>query len=163
MNDKKETTIIRDIATVLEAENFFSTCFGHLEVLIKNGTIQSTIRFYREQSLKNAQFLRKYLNTFAGERTPEKSTCSQCKVLPESFSLEGALNLGLEIIDVAITHYRSIIKKIPASPEKETLERYLSEKLEQKKFFKREKQFDHIHSAGVVDSFCVPYLLSRLY
>jgi len=90
--------------------------------------------------------------------------CKSCKVDPEEFSLDGALNLGLEITEQATKFYKTLSKLSKEVEDRKLYKSLIKEKIEQKTYLKKEKKFYRStrNTCNAIDDFCVPHITSRL-
>lgn len=156
----KET--LRDLA---DAENTLNFCLKHLSVLVKNGRIKNRFNSFAQFAGANKEVLIKKLKDLGSSGDLSGVDCKFCRIKPESFSLFGAINLGLEIIGAEIKLYRRLLNLIDDEADGGFFKRILEEKAAQKKFLKNEKNFvsGRESSSTFIDSYCLPQVVSKLW
>ncbi len=139
MLEKEKRTFGEVLKEALNIEKFSSTCYGHLPGLIKNGRIKKKFVSFSLQANRNVELLREILKK-AGIEFNLLEGCSVCKLNPESFSLIGVLGLAWEINKRLIECYKGLIRLADTS-EKKIFKDILKEKMAQKNFLKKERNF----------------------
>jgi rubrerythrin len=164
-NAKNNDRLIEAFECTIDVERTMIRCCEHLAAVIKNGQIRNKFFEMSKIAKENERLLYKYLS----ERgvTPEaiEEHCEFCKLDPESFSLSGALALGLEITGAAIRCYKDLIALPEVSSDKQLFKKMLKEKTEQNNFLKKEQKFidekeDKEH-LGCIGNYCIPKIISK--
>lgn len=165
LRTKYKDTVITKIDGLIDTEYAISRCFEHLASLIHNGRAKKKFIAYADTAKKNKEI---FLSVFKGMGASDCLTqekCSLCKVDPASFSLSGALNLGMEMSDVAIRYYQDLVSLCASDVDKKEFKRMLKEKTSQKEVLKKERAFERSaeNSSGTTEAFQMPDIVSRLY
>jgi ferritin-like protein len=161
----KTDRIVEVMGMAVDVEHVGSLCFGYLATLLKNGKVQKTFKTFAENSEANKELLLSRLKDLGVDDFQLKHSCKYCKLSAESFSLLGAVNLGLEISEVAIKAYKALEQCCDTQPEAELFKSLLKEKLEQKHLLQKERQFDHHDEDAfmLVDTHCISEVISKLW
>lgn len=162
---KNKDRIIENLENAIDAENTMSICCGRLANLIKNGRIRKQFNLCVDTAKINIDSLKRLLQKLGVEDFVLEEKCTFCKINPESFSLLGALNLGLEIADAVIKSYKKLLELFSNPEEQDVFERLLREKNKLRAFLKQEKGFIRIDKEqfNFIDSYCIPEIVSKLY
>lgn len=162
---KNKDKIIENLQNAIDAENTMSTCCGHLANLIKNGRIRKQFFSCSDTAKGNRDSLIELLKNLEVKDFGLQERCGFCKINPESFSLLGALNLGLEITDVVIKSYKELLERFFNSQEQGVFEKLLREKSKLRDFLKKEKGFIRIDKKefNFIDYYCIQEIVSKLY
>jgi hypothetical protein len=162
--ENKKHELIEKIKGIIDTEYSFTICCGYLASLIKNGRIRKQFHSYVEVAKDNLKLLEVYLGRLGVNNFELKEDCKFCKINPESFSLIGAINLGLEIIGVAIGYYKDLLVSVNNADDANLFSRLFKEKITQRNLLNKEKEFneDKAYSFGTIEQFCIPYIRSRL-
>lgn len=159
---KRREVFFDTLRRAAEAEHHLGKCGVHIALLIDNGKIRE--KFYKfVDSAKVAE--EELYNIFKREGYDFriKSYCEFCRLKPESFSLEGAINLSVEIIEVTIKCYRKLIR-FADKKNRSLFTKFLKEKLRHRNALIKEKHFNHNKGkGGVIEDFCLPYVISKLW
>lgn len=91
--------------------------------------------------------------------------CKFCKLKPESFSLLGALNLGLEVAGASIKFYNDLLDLSYSEEDKILFKRIKKDKIEQRNFLKKESRFvqDYKAKSDFITDYCIPEVISKLW
>lgn len=157
--------LVENLQTAIDAEQTASSCFGYIASLIKNGRIRAKFYSFVESAKKNKALLTGCLNNAGVTDFVLVDKCKFCKLKPESFSLFGALNLGLEITNASIKVYNDLLGlKLPAQ-DKSIFKELLKEKTQQRSFLKKEKKFaqDDKAKAEFINRYCIPEVIAKLW
>lgn len=161
-NSKQE--FIEKLEIAIDAESTLSNCCNHLFLLMHDGKIRSEFKKFSDIAEDNIKILKDYLQNAGIEDFVLEKKCQYCKIKPESFSLEGAIKLGLEIIDICIKVYKELLKLSSETESKNLFESLIGEKTSQKNFLKKEREEieDKKESQNIIDLHCIPTVASRL-
>jgi ferritin-like protein len=161
----KTERIVEMMRQAADVEHVGSLCFGYLATLLKNGTVKEIFQTFSANSEANKELLLSRLKDLGIDDFQLKHTCKYCQLSAESFSLLGAVNLGLEISEVAIKAYKALEQGCDTQNDAELFKSLLKEKLEQKHLLQKERQFDH-HDEDVfmlIDTHCISEVISKLW
>ncbi len=147
-----------ELKAVINVENLFSKCCIQLNELIKNGKIREQLKYISRTAIANSRLLHSYLNNEDVSNFSFEDKCQYCHLKPESLSLSGVIDMGLEIIDLAIRHYRSLQELNISMEHNEAFERIIKEKYAQRELLKKEKGFHDYKEEGdkIIKDFCIP-------
>lgn len=163
MSIEDRNYLIEKLADAVDSEHTASLCFGRLSDLIKNYKVRSNFIKFCESSKKNKELLLKLLSKLDESDFKLEEKCSFCKLNPESFSLFGALNLGLELTNVSMQFYDDLIKKSSDPKNKKIFKQLLTEKSRQKNFLKKEIKFvEDKSNSQLIVNYCVSEVVSKL-
>lgn len=162
MNHLKQ---IEQLRNALDAENIIAECFGHLAGLIKNGTIRRNFICFAEAARNNQHLLKDRLAELDVKEFVEPDKCTFCKINAESFSLSGALNLGLEANAAAIKFYKNLLTVSKKEEDKKLFKSLIREKNKHQVFLKKEKKFlrREEDKFNLIDSYCISEVISKLW
>lgn len=164
-NRISKENLVEDLERAIDAENTTSICYKHLASLIKNGRIRNKFYSFSEAARLSKDFLTSRLGSLGKSDFVLEEKCTFCKINPESFSLEGAINLGLEITKAAADFYKRLLGLSRDEEYRKLFKKLLSEKSEQRNFLKKEKRF--ISSRGdkldIIEDYCIPEVISSLW
>lgn len=163
MENKKE--IIETMQNAVDAENMMHFCSSHLTSLIRNGRIKNKFSSFSESSKNNRDFLVKCLSDLGVDKYFPEEKCKFCNIKAESFSLLGAVNLGLEVTDAAIKTYKKLLELSETSDDKKKFKEILKEKDTEKASLKEEKKFISKEECkeNFIESYCIPEVVSKLW
>jgi rubrerythrin len=164
VNNGLKQTVIDQLETAIDAESTLANCYNHLFSLTNNGKIRSEFKRLSDVATDNIKILNDCLKDTGVTNFVLENKCQYCKINPESFSLVGAINLGLEITDISIKIYKKIIELLPDAESKNLFKSLLKEKTNQHNFLKKESEFVDKDSEfkSVIDLHCIPTIASRL-
>ena len=155
--------IFESLKKAIDGEHSVSSCFKHISGLTKNGSIRSKFIDLARGSQRNKEALLKHLYSLGETDFVLEDKCHYCKLTPESFSLPGALSLGLEITGICADLYDGLSKLHSGSEDKDLFRRLLKEKNNQRRFLKKEKGFVEAKSdSNFIMDFCIPHVVGRL-
>lgn len=160
-----KSKLIEILQHTVDAENMMNFCLSHLAHLIKNGRVRKRMSEFSEMAKKNKEFLSEELRQLGVSSYFPENGCRYCNVKPESFSLLGAINLALEIIDIETKSYKDILRLIDNKKTKEEINQILDTKMSQKTFLKNEKKFasQAEYKLSFIDSYCLAGIVSKLW
>ncbi|UCC94556.1 MAG: hypothetical protein JSW40_07025 [Candidatus Omnitrophota bacterium] len=156
---KNET--VEKLKGVINAENTLSSCCERLSHLIKNGRIKDQFRMLSATAQLNEKLLIGRLSHLGVDTFMVGEKCKSCRVNPDSFSLLGAINLGIEITGIAIKFYRDLYA-MSTQEEKKLFTKLLKEKIQQRDALKKERRFDHKNKENFIDQYCFSQIIPRL-
>ncbi|MFA5008006.1 MAG: hypothetical protein WC546_02175 [Candidatus Omnitrophota bacterium] len=161
-NSKQE--FIEKLESAIDAENTLSNCCKHLFSLMHDGKIRSEFKKFSDIAEDNIKILTDYLKAAGIENFVLEQKCQYCKINPESFSLEGAIKLGLEIIDISIKLYKKLFELSSGEESKNLFESLIKEKTNQKNFLKKESEVIESgkEDRSLMDLHCIAAVASRL-
>ena len=163
---KHNVTLKEKLQSAIDIERISAKCCCHLSSLIKNGKIRSKFFVMSEVAKVNEALLCDYLRQLGITHFISEERCKYCKINPESFSLLGAINLGLEITEAAITHYKDLVTLVACSEDKKIFKKLLKEKDEQRDFLKKERKFVHEkedkNQFDCIMNYCIPKVISKI-
>lgn len=164
INNGLKQKIIGHLETAIDTESTLSNCYNHLFSLIDNGKIRSEFKKLSDVAADNIKILNDCLKDAGVADFVLENKCQYCKINPESFSLIGAINLGLEITDISVKIYKKIIELLPDAESKNLFKSLLKEKTNQHNFLKKESEFvdKDRELKSVIDLHCIPTIASRL-
>jgi len=156
---------IRELNNALDAENIIAGCFRHLSTLINNGRIRSSFVSFSETAKNNQSLLKERLNNLGARDFVAQNKCAFCKINAESFSLSGALNLGLEANKAAIKFYKNLLAESKSEEDKKLFNSLIKEKVLHQDFLKKEKRFlrKEEDNLGLIDSYCISEVIAKLW
>lgn len=156
---------VEQLHDVLDAEYAITRCFGHLSGLIKNGRIKNRFISLAETARDNQRLLKDRLAGLGAEEVAEDRACHWCKINPESFSLSGTLNLGIELTGRARAFYRELFSSAQTEEDRRLFGELMKEKHGQHGFLKKEKKFmrKEDDGLGLIDSYCIDEVISKLW
>lgn len=161
-NQSKEEAFLESIRGAVEAEHHLGRCCFHLSLLIKNGTVRSR---FEELSRAAKDTENKLSNILLREGQPYalKCECKFCRLNPDNFSLEGAINLALEIVEAAINYYRVLVG-VADGGDRLLFTSLLKDKIKHRRALLKEREFHHSSGkGGIINDFCIPHIISRLW
>ena len=162
VESKYHDEVVAQLQKVIDTEHSAIKCYQRLGALIKNGRIRKQFYLSADTAQSNESDLLKYLSRLGIKDFILEETCTFCKINLESFSLEGAVDLGLQISDNAIKSYRELLRIVSDSKDKIWLKRQMKEKIRQRDLLKKEKTFDHeLKEPDLISTFCRPLLTSK--
>jgi rubrerythrin len=144
-------------------ENAAAMCTEHTAALIKNGKIRQHLSDVSDAAKQNRQWLIKLLNEAGTEEFAWGEKCAFCKLDPETFSLDGAISLCLELTEGLSAVYKQLSGYADDEGNRETFLSLLKEKTQTRDFLKKEKNFSRKGSElSLIDSFCIPHISKLL-
>jgi rubrerythrin len=165
MANNSQQKLIEKLQNAIDAENTLSKCCGHLFSLIRNGRIRSQFQKFSEVAKENIEMLRDCLKDLCVENFMPQDKCKYCKIDPESFSLQGAINLGLEIINACIKFYKELANLSRDKENRNLFDELTREKINQRNFLKKENEFidKKDYKSSIVNYHCIPEVASKLW
>ena len=156
---------IEQLYNALDAENIISDCFKQLSALIKNGRIRNSFICFSEAAKNNQRLLKDRLSNLGARDFVSQDKCTFCKIKAESFSLSGALNLGLEADSAAIKFYKNLLAVSKSEEDKKLFNSLIKEKNQQQGFLKKEKKFlrKEEDRFSLIDSYCISEVIAKLW
>jgi rubrerythrin len=156
---------IEQLHNALDAENIIPDCFKHLSALIKNGRIRNSFISFSEAAKNNQRLLKDRLSNLGAKDFVSQDKCTFCKIKTESFSLSGALNLGLEANSAAIKFYKNLLTVTKSEEDKKLFNSLIKEKNQQQDFLKKEKKFlrKEEDKLSLIDSYCITEVIAKLW
>ncbi|MDD4955421.1 MAG: hypothetical protein PHP17_05235 [Candidatus Omnitrophica bacterium] len=166
-NSKKynsKQVFIDKLEAAIDAESTLSNCCNHLFVLMHEGKIRSEFKKFSDIAKDNIKILTDYLKEAGVQDFILEKKCEYCKINPESFSLEGSVKLGIEIIDACIKLYKKLEELSSETESKNLFQSLVKEKSNQKNFLNKEYEtIEEIkESNSIIDLHCIPTVASRL-
>jgi hypothetical protein len=154
-------TVVTKLDGLIDTEHAISRCFEHLASMIHNGRAKATFNSYAKTAKKNKdEFVRVFAKLGAPPALIEEKR-SLCKIDPASFSLDGTLNLGMEIADIAMRYYDDLLALCDDEYDKSSLKEMRREKMHQRDTLKKERTFEHRDSPET--DIAAPEVVARLY
>ena len=165
MAQKKEIKLNEILQDIFDAEHFTSKCFGHLAALVNNGNIRDKFSYFSERAERNKEELEQWLDNLGETNFCAREHCTFCQVEPGSFSLLGALNVGLEVTEITLKRYKQLVALKEQAHNKNLYKKLFKEKTEQKRFLKQEKKFikEHEDKPTFADDYCIPEIISKYW
>lgn len=155
--------VSESLQQAIDVEQATSSCFRYISEMVKNGRIRNRFASFAEESEKNKEMLLQRLEALGYTDFVLEDKCRFCKLTPESFSLFGALNLGLEITDISSRIYNDLVSAYKASDDEVLFKRLLNEKKQLRSFLKKEKNFVEVKSQpDFIMNFCIPHIAGKL-
>ena len=157
--------LTEQLQAAIEVEHTLSMCCNHLISLLRNGRVKNKFLVFSDSAKKNETVLMGRLKKLGTSDFIAKDKCPSCKVNPTNFSLVGAINLGLEIVSVAMRCYKHLANSSGDSQDKRLFKRLLKEKTQQRDFLKKEREFDHQDEFKLrfIEEYCISEIISRLW
>ncbi|MDD5194394.1 MAG: hypothetical protein PHQ96_01800 [Candidatus Omnitrophica bacterium] len=150
----------------IETEHMIAKCCKRLSELIKNGKVRGKFLAISQASEVNEATLRQHLIQSGRPEYVLEERCKFCKIDPESFSLVGAINFGLEIINAAISCYKDLTASVQLADDKKLFNSLLKEKNEQRDFLKKEQKFavekEDKSQLDCIGNYCIPKIISKI-
>ncbi|MBD3246324.1 MAG: hypothetical protein GF333_04870 [Candidatus Omnitrophica bacterium] len=161
---KKTSEDIRPVINqTICAEYVTYNCSRHLAAVLKNGKTKKLFRGMAEQAKFRAETLREILQARKGKIDVSVPECELCRLNPEQFSVQGAVNIGLEMNRIAVSFYKMLASSRAAPEYKGVFARLLKEKRAERRNLKQEKKFESQKERfEVLDQHCVPAVFSKL-
>lgn len=163
-NHNSKQMFIDKLESAIDAESTLSNCCDHLFALMHEGKIRSEFKKFSDMAKDNIKILTDCLKEAGVEDFVLEKKCEYCKINPESFSLEGSIKLGIEIIEACIKLYKKL-EELSSEPENKNLFQSLSkEKSNQKNFLNKEYEAieDVEEGNNIINLHCIPTVASRL-
>jgi rubrerythrin len=160
-----KTRITCDFEHLLDIEQTSSSCFEYLASLMHNSRVRNEFFSFAEKAKENKNELSRWLSELGSSEAAVQSKCQFCKVRPESFSISGALDLGIQLAGAAVKHYEKLFKISDAFRESDFWNRALEEKEEELDFLRAEKNFNTNKevSSDFISKNCIVNIISKLY
>ncbi len=160
-----DSIVVQKMHNVINAEDMTSKCFKYIAELIKNGRIKGKFLSLSRVAQTNRDSLKRVLEQSYIHNFSVEGKCEFCKLRPENFSLNGAVDFALEVTDYAVTYYKRLIKMCEDSALKKILQGMLKEKLEQRNLLKEERSFELKRAAqkDLLSCYCLPQIVSLLW
>jgi len=162
-NARNKSKIVKDLQCAIDTEHAMSSCFGYGASLIRNGRVRREFVNFSEAAKKNRELLTGRLQGLGVEDLILEDICDYCKLKPESFSLVGLINLGIEVINGAIKYYKNLTELSDYSEDKNLFVQLTKEKTQQLNFLKKEKQFYEGSKIepDFITKYCIPEIISK--
>lgn len=158
-----KSRLIDRLKGAIDVESAMAFCYSHLGLLIKNGRIRRKFFLYAETSKEREKALLERLHKLGIKDFVLKEKCKFCKINPESFSLLGALNLGIDIVSVGIKFYKELVSLSDSLEDKKFFQRLLREKVKQRDFLRKERKVTRPEKSSIIEYRCIPEIISRLW
>lgn len=156
--------LIENLQNAIDAESTLSNCCKHLFSLMHEGRIRSEFKKFSDIAEDNIRILGDHLKSAGVEDFVLEKKCQYCKINPESFSLVGAVNLGLEIIHICLKLYKKLVELSNDAASRNLFESLAKEKSNQKNFLKKESETIEAskENRNIMDLHCIAAIASRL-
>lgn len=163
-NNHPRQMFIGKLEKAIDAESILSNCCRHLFALMREGEIRSEFKKISDIAEDNIKILTGYLKDAGVEDFILEKKCEYCKINPESFSLEGSINLGIEIISACVKLYKELEGLSGEAESKNLFQSLVKEKTAQKNFLNKEYEAIENKKDGknIIDLHCIPAVASRL-
>lgn len=165
-NTKNSKRLIEVFECTIDVERTMARCCEHLAQIIKNGQIRNKFSEMSKIARENERLLYSYLGQLGITLEAIEEHCKFCKLDPESFSLVGALNLGLEITGTAMRCYKDLAALPQVSSDKKFFKKLLKEKTGQNSFLKKEQRFiqekQDKEQLDCIGNYCIPKIISKV-
>jgi hypothetical protein len=157
--------LVHTIEEATGAEHIMSVCYSRIAALVKNGRVRAKLESFAAMAQANEDELIERFKCCVADKYLIEKKCKFCTVEPESFSLHGAINLGVEILETSIHLYRELAKKCEPEEDSELFKGLLEEKIKQKDFLMKEKKYTRVDqdTLDFVDTYCLPEVISKLW
>ena len=160
MNNKED--LIKILESTIDIEYTTFVCFNYITSLIKNGRVRTRFYNFSKEAKKNKEYLINKLKEIGVNNFILEEKCKFCKLKPESFSLVGAFNLGIEINKVAIKLYNNLLGLTQDNKDKILLKRIIDIKNKQIDFLKKEKIFSEQKEVeDIINNYCIPKIIFK--
>ncbi len=161
----KSEELLGILYNIIDAEFTTVHCCEHLADHIKNGKIKEKFHSFIKTANENREKLKFYFSKLGLNEYEAQRHCKFCRISPESFSLIGAINLQLEIINAAVNSYKKLLDVLSEKEVKHTIKEIIRTKLNEKNFLKKEKQFleNKATEQGIFSSYCIPDVATKLW
>jgi rubrerythrin len=165
MAQLNDTERIEMLNNVIDAESTLANCCAHLSFLIHNGKIRQKFNQLANIARENIKTLHDYMRSEQMPPAMLENRCKYCKMKPESFSLEGAVSLGLELVSVCEALYKNLAKLATDRHSKTLFEELRKDKAAEKNFLKSEKKFikEEKPSSCIINEYCIPEIASKFW
>lgn len=159
---EEKDRLVEELESVIDVEHSSSVCFQHLASLIKNGRIRSKFSHFAYAAKVNKDLLTDCLSKFGVTDFKLEEKCIYCKIKPENFSLTGAIELGLEVSNIAIKRYKILLKLSAPDGDGRLFKKLRKEKIRQKALLIKEKKYHRDEEAGfkLIRDYCLPLVRS---
>lgn len=151
------------LESAAEAEATLSACYGRIAELIKNGRVKMQFNRFSQEAAESRELLCNLLSDSGLFEIKPESICRACKLRPESFSLTGALELGLKTTRVAAKFYKELLAKRGSQKDSKLFKGLLKNLKKRKAFLKQERKFGHADKDSLLTTCCAPKLLNKLW
>ena len=158
---------IEALQNAIDAEHAICLCIGRISSMIKDviKTDEEKHKLFSlaELSAKNKDLMLNYLRGLGKIDFILEDVCHLCKLNTESFSLAGALNLALELIEISKKYYSDLLKLSEGPHEKALFKSLFTQKQQQKSFLKKEigvingKEYSQF-----IINYCIPHIVAKL-
>lgn len=162
---QENAKFITALENAIDAESTLSNCCAHLSSLIDNGRIRKEFTNFSEIARINVKVLSEYMQQKHLPPFVLENKCKYCKMKPESFSLAGAIGLGLEITQAIEALYKDLAKNSPDETSKALFDNLRRGKIQQRNFFKKEKTFikEEEKLPTIINEYCIPEVAAKLW
>ena len=159
---KNREVFFENLKGALEVEPHLGLCCQRIGLLIKNGGVRTKCERLA-LSAKEAEGKLQGIFQREGVVFKIEHRCQFCRLKPDNFSLEGAINLGLEIVKVGIQYYRNLVR-LSRGDDRSLFVGLLKDKLRHRRMLLVEQGFERTwRKGGVIDDFCLPRIISQLW
>lgn len=130
------------LAGALCAEEARARLSDYLAGMIGNGRVRANFRAFSKEAISAQQeLIDSHKGLFPCPREGN-DFCKACRANPESFSLAGALQYGVELSREGIACYKRLSRGARHTDTKKRLGRLLAQQKRYQKFLTREQRFD---------------------
>jgi rubrerythrin len=155
--------IIAKLEDAIDAEHTAIECLRHISELVRNGRIKAMFASFAEEAQRNRNLLLKRLAALGQKDFVLEDKCHFCKLAAKSFSLFGAVNLGLELTRVCLDAYDALVEEYKQAEDRNEFRRLLKGKHKQRSFLKKERRFIENNSeSNFIADFCIPHVAGKL-
>ncbi len=139
----------KKLRKAIEAEVKSGASYDCVASLVKNGKTRAQFLSFSKRVHGTKTMLCGRLKRLGANASELLEVCERQTFSPENFTLEGALNLGLEANATAIKCYRDLERLSEAVEEKAAFKKLVKEKALEKSKVKQEKKFDRESGLGL--------------
>ncbi len=133
-------SLVGPLKQAFHTEDTISRYYHDLASRVGNAGVRKECYLFSDTDTENKDELYKRLSQFQADRLTMENTDQPYKIGPESFSLAGMINLGLDIVDQAIRSYQDLYNH-SSDEDKAFYANLIREKKKERKFLRREKSF----------------------
>lgn len=154
------------IEQIVDAQHVMGYCSTHLTGLIKNGKVKNRFSQMSRAAIAHRDILERFCSSFGLSCRPPQKACKFCDVKPESFSLIGALNIGVEVSTYLFERYRALASLVEDPGDRKIFREMAAELGKQRTYLKAEQKFavgkQEEDEPTYMESSCMPQIISRL-
>ncbi|MDD2751839.1 MAG: hypothetical protein PHN59_01745 [Candidatus Omnitrophica bacterium] len=157
--------LIETLQSAVDTENTLHFCYSYLVSLIHNSGARQNFTLLSQSAKLNQEFLINLLKGLEVEEFLPEHKCKFCNIKAESFSLQGAISLGIEILDLQIKLYRDLALMDINAHEKARLRAILEDKINHREILKKESKFavKEDEKLNFIESYCIPGIIAKLW